>query len=109
MNTDTAASQRNWVWSVPYVAIGIFALAMLALVWGLQKRENDLQYDALGRDVQWAEQTMRLHMGGTEEFLGKLARDLAAGTLDADTFQVSATQHIANNPELVNIVWVGAD
>jgi hypothetical protein len=56
--------------------------------------------------VQWAEQTMRLHMQGTEEFLGQLARELAAGTLDADGFQVRANQHIANNPELVNVVWV---
>jgi PAS domain S-box-containing protein len=106
MNTDTAASQRNWVWSVPYVAIGIFALAMLALVWGLQKRENDLQYDALGRDVQWAEQTMRLHMQGTQDYLAQMARELAEGKLDRGAFQVRATQYLANTPELANIVWV---
>ncbi len=99
----------GWHWTLPYLAVGLFALAMLVLVWFLQVREGEVERNALARDVQWAEQTMRLHMGGTEEFLGKLARDLAAGTLDADTFQVSATQHIANNPELVNIVWVGAD
>ena len=29
-----------------------------------------------------------------------------AGRLDADAFQVRANQHIANNPELVNVVWV---
>ena len=62
MSSDATANQRNWVLSVPYIAIGIFALAMLALVWGLQKRETDLQNDALGRDVQWAEQTMCLYM-----------------------------------------------
>jgi PAS domain-containing protein len=48
-------------------------------------------------------------MQGTEDFLGQLARELAAGTLDADGFQVRANQHIANNPELVNMVWVAAD
>jgi|CXWK01.1.fsa_nt_gi PAS domain S-box-containing protein len=106
MKTDTAASQRNWVWSVPYVAIGVFALAMLALVWGLQKRETDLQYDALGRDVQWAEQTMRLHMQGTQDYLAQMARELAEGKLDRGAFLVRATQYLANTPELANIVWV---
>ena len=106
MNTESTASQRNWVWSVPYVAIGIFALAMLALVWGLQKRETDLQYDALGRDVQWAEQTMRLHMQGAQDYLAQMARELAEGKLDRSAFQVRATQYLANTPELANIVWV---
>ncbi|MBI4988454.1 MAG: PAS domain S-box protein [Rhodocyclales bacterium] len=103
---QTTANQRNWVLSVPYVAIGVFALAMLALVWGLQKRETDLQNDALGRDVQWAEQTMRLHMQGTQDYLAQMAREMAEGKLDRGAFQVRATQYLANTPELANVVWV---
>jgi len=106
MNSETATSPRNWVWSVPYLAIGLFALAMLSLVWGLQKRETALLNDALGRDVQWAEQTMRLHMQGTQDYLVQMARDLAVGKLERADFQVRATQYLANTPELANIVWV---
>ncbi|MBA3903472.1 MAG: PAS domain-containing sensor histidine kinase [Rhodocyclaceae bacterium] len=102
------ASQRNWFWNAPYFAVGLFAVAMLALVWGLQKRESDLQNDALGRDVRWAEQTMRLHMQGAQDHLVQLSRELAEGTLDRGGFQVRATQYIANNPELASIVWVDA-
>ncbi|WP_374263591.1 PAS domain S-box protein [Zoogloea sp.] len=101
--------QTNWYWSAPYFAVLIFALAMLVLVWVLQRQESETQRNALARDVQWAEQTMRLHMQGTEDFLGQLARELAGGTLDGDGFQVRANQHIANNPELVNVVWIAAD
>ncbi len=106
MNTEAHPGPRNWVLSVPYVAIGIFALAMLALVWGLQKRETDLQHDVLGRDVQWAEQTMRLHMQGTQDYLSQMAREMAEGKLDRGAFQVRATQYLANTPELASIVWV---
>ncbi len=106
MSRETTANQRNWVLSVPYLAIGVFALAMLALVWGLQKRETDLQNDALGRDVQWAEQTMRLHMQGTQDTLSQMAREMAEGKLDRGAFQVRATQYLANTPELTNLVWV---
>ena len=77
----------NWYWAIPHMAVVIFAVAMLALVWVLQVRENEVERNALARDVQWAEQTMRLHMTATEEFLIKAARELAAGTLDADTFR----------------------
>ena len=102
----SALPRADWYWTAPYIAVLVFALAMLVIVWTLQHQERETQRNALARDVQWAEQTMRLHMQGTEEFLSQLARELAAGSLDADAFQVRANQHIANNPELVNVVWV---
>ncbi len=106
MSSDTTVSRRNWFWTAPYLAVGVFAVAMLALVWGLQKRETDLLNDTLGRDVQWAEQTMRLHMQGTQDYLAQMAREMAEGKLDRGAFQVRATQYLANTPELANIVWV---
>lgn len=108
-NKTAMQTPLRWYWTAPYVAVVVFALSMLALVWLLQTRELENQRNAVARDVQWAEQTMRLHMQGTEEFLGQLARDLANETLDPDAFQVRANQHIANSGELVNITWVGAD
>ncbi|WP_298623846.1 hypothetical protein, partial [uncultured Zoogloea sp.] len=56
----------NWYWSAPNFAVLIFALAMLVLVWVLQRQESETARGAMARDVQWAEQTMRLHMQGTE-------------------------------------------
>ena len=102
-------SPSQWYWTAPYVAVVLFAVAMFALAWLMFEREAAAQRSAVTRDVQWAEQTMRMHMQGSEEFIAQLARDLAAGVLDADSFQLRANQHIANNAELVNVVWVGAD
>ena len=102
-------SPARWYWAAPYVAVVFFALSMLALVWLLQQREIDAERDAIVRDLQWAEQTMRRQMLSTEEFLGQLGRDLAAGVMDHDDFQLRANQYIANNGELANIAWVGAD
>lgn len=102
------SSRRSvrWVWGAPYLAVVVFAMVMLGLVWMLQTQEIQNQRNAVARDVQWAEQTIRLHTRGTEEFLVQMARDIASGALDRDGFQVRANQYIANNPELVNIVWV---
>ncbi len=93
--TRRAPSSREWLWYLPYMAVGLFALAMLALVWGLQKREIDLERNALARDVQWAEQTMRLHLQANQEFLVQLARDFAQGALTATQFQARIRQHVA--------------
>lgn len=102
-------SPARWYWAAPYVAVVFFALSMLALVWLLQQREIEAERGAIVRDLQWAEQTMRRQMLSTEEFLGQLGRDLAAEVIDHDDFQLRANQYIANNGELANIAWVGAD
>ena len=107
--TRRAPSSREWLWYLPYMAVGLFALAMLALVWGLQKREIDLERNALARDVQWAEQTMRLHLQANQEFLVQLARDFAQGALTATQFQARIRQHVAGNPELSSVAWVDYD
>lgn len=99
----------RWYWTAPYVAVGVFAVTMLVMVWLLQSREMENQRNAVARDVQWAEQTIRMHMQGTEEFLTQLARDLSADAIDSEGFQLRANQHIANNPELINVVWVGPE
>ncbi|GAA5179066.1 hypothetical protein GCM10025771_20050 [Niveibacterium umoris] len=94
--------------TAPYVAVVVFALAMLAVVWMLQTQEALVERNALGRDVQWAERTMRTHFVTNEDFLNELARDVAAGTIDGETFQMRTNQYLANNPELLNVVWIDA-
>ncbi len=103
------ASPSRWYWAVPYVAVTLLALSMLAVVWLLQARETAVERDALARDLQWTEQSMRRAMLSTEEFLVQLARDLSAGTLDHDRFQLGANEHLAVNPALTNIAWVDRD
>jgi PAS domain S-box-containing protein len=106
--TETPHTGRDARWSVPFVAAALFACAMLLLVWGLQEREAALEGNALARDARWAEQTMRLHLAGNREFLAQLVHDHADGTLDAPEFQLRASQHMANNPELVGIAFIDA-
>lgn len=103
------APQANWYWSAPYFAVLLFALAMLVLVWILQRQETETQRNALARDVQWAEQTMRLHLQANQEFLVQLARDFAQGALTEPQFSAKTRQHVAGNPELTSVAWVDYD
>jgi PAS domain-containing protein len=100
------ATLSRWYWAMPYLAVTVLALSMLAVVWLLQARETAVERDALARDLQWTEQSIRRAMLTTEEFLVQLARDLSAGTLDHDDFQLRANEHLAINPALANLAWV---
>ena len=100
------ATLSRWYWAVPYLAVTVLALSMLAVVWLLQARETEVERDALARDLQWTEQSIRRAMLTTEEVLVQLARDLSAGTLDHDGFQLRANEHLAINPALSNLAWV---
>jgi PAS domain S-box-containing protein len=110
-NVEPTATQtsQGWQWMMPNFAIGAFILAMIALVWTLQKHEFDQQMATLARDVQWAEQTLRLHMQSDQEFLQELARDAPIGEIGGDKFQARANQYLRINPHLSNIAWVDAD
>jgi PAS domain S-box-containing protein len=107
---DTASvqpSQRRQ-WMMPNLAVGIFILAMIALLWMLQKREFDQQMATLARDVQWVEQTLRLHMQSDREFLQELAGRASEGQFDAAEFRARADQYLTINPHLSSIAWVDA-
>lgn len=105
----TTQSSRGWQWMMPNVAVGAFILAMIALVWLLQKRDFDQQTAALARDVKWAEQTLRVNMQGDEDFLRGLAHDAADGHIDSARFRARAAQYLATNPHLSGIAWVDAN
>ena len=111
-NVDIPVLKTNtgpgWQWMMPNVAVGAFILAMIALVWTLQKHEFDQQMATLARDVQWAEQTLRLHMQSDQEFLQELAREAPIGQIDYAKFQTRATQYLAINPHLSAVAWVDA-
>ena len=109
-SADSTATQtsQGWQWMMPNIAVGAFIVAMIALVWTLQKHEFDQQMATLARDVQWAEQTLRLHMQSDQEFLQELAREEPVGQIGGTNFQARATQYLAINPHLSNIAWVDA-
>lgn len=100
---------NGWVWVMPNLVLGLFVLALFALLLLLKWQERATQRHALAQDIQWAEQTMRAHLSANQEFLQQLARGLADGTLERRAFQAQAGHYLVSNPELSQIVWVDAD
>ncbi|MDE2585392.1 MAG: PAS domain S-box protein, partial [Betaproteobacteria bacterium] len=96
-------------WLVPYLAVALFALTMLVLVGVIERRDEVERRGMVERDMQWADQTLHLHLQANQDFLVQLGRNLASGALDYEDFQIRAAQYLANNPELSVVLWVGRD
>lgn len=108
-NSTAKQPGPGWQWMMPNIAVGVFIMAMIALGWMLQKREFDQQMETLTRDVQWAEQTLRLNLQSDQEFLQELAREAGEGQIGAAKFQARVDQYLKTNPHLSNVAWVDAE
>ncbi len=104
-----ARSPGNWVWVLPNLVLGLFVVALFALLVVLNRHETETRRNALARDIQWAEQTIRSHLAANQEFLQLLAKEIAEGTRSRESFRAGAAEHVAANPELTQIAWIDAD
>ena len=101
--------KQTRLWLAPYVAIGIFALAMLIVTALLQWRELDTARSALEGDMHWAERTIENRLHGHLDFLAELGREQEFKQLTYESFQVRATRYVRDAPEIQAIVWVDTD
>jgi hypothetical protein len=93
--------QQTWLWNAPYLAVGVFALAMLIITALLQWREHDTARSALEGDMHWAERTIENRLFSHQDFLGELGREQEFMQLTYEAFQVKATRYVRDNPELL--------
>ena len=101
--------RQTWLWLAPYVAIGVFALAMLIVTGLLQWREQDTARAALEGDMHWAERAIENRLHAHLDFLGELAREQEFKQLTYESYQVRAARYVRENPEIQAIIWVDTD
>lgn len=101
--------RQPWLWYATYIAIGVFALAMLVITALLQWREQDTARSALEGDMHWAERTIESRLHSHADFLSQLGRDQEFMQLDYEAFQVRASRYAFDNPDIAAIVWVNTD
>ncbi len=105
----SARSRGGWVWVLPHLVLGLFVLALFALLAVLRQYELDTRRGAIAKDIQWAEQTIRSNLADNQAFLQRLAADLANASLDEAVFHAQTAAFLADNAELTHVAWVDAD
>ncbi|RID91479.1 PAS domain S-box protein [Gemmobacter lutimaris] len=93
---------------VPLVAIVALVAMVGALVWAVSRSEAEQARVKLATDALWVEQTLRFQLSVDEDMLVRLALD-ATGGVPPQALDARGRLHIANNPELLSIVWYDAN
>ena len=90
----------------PLAAVLLFMAAIVAAFWYLRLEEGEREQEALRRDVEYAQQRVRLRLLERQEQLMRIARDLSNQDLERGQFSQRAEALISQYPELQAITWI---
>ena len=90
----------------PLAAVLMFLAAIVASFWYLRNEEIEREKEALKRDVEYAQQRVRLRLLERQEQVMRLARDVSNQEVDRSEFGTRAEALISQYPELQALSWI---
>ncbi len=98
--------QDRYASIAPLITILLFLAAIVASFSYLRLEEIDREQETIKRDVEYAQQRLRLRLLERQEQLMRVARDVSSKEIDEEDFTTQAETLINNYPELHAITWV---
>lgn len=92
----------------PIAAVLLFFAAIVVSFWYLRLEEIEREREAVTRDLEYAQQRLRLRLLERQEQLMRLARDVATKETDPEQFMTRAESLVAQYPELEALTWFDA-
>ena len=96
----------GWVHVAPLLAVLLFVVIILAVFSYLRIEEARREQEALKRDVEYAQQRLRLRLLERQEQVMRLARDISNREVLPPQFNSRAESLVAQYPELLSIGWI---
>ena len=90
----------------PLLSVVLFLAAVIAAFGYLRFEEIDREHEAVRRDLEYAQQRMRLRLLERQEQLMRLGRDVSNREVNPDDFVIQAESMINQHPELLAITWL---
>lgn len=90
----------------PLVSVFLFFVAIAASFWYLHSQEIEREREALQRDVEYAQQRLRLRLSERQEQVMRIARDLSAQGLNDSDFAIQADLMTTQYPEMQALTWI---
>jgi PAS domain S-box-containing protein len=103
---QTPTRQDRFAVLAPLASVLLFFAAIATAFWYLRVEEIDREQEAVKRDVEYAQQQVRLRLLERQEQLMLLARDVANRQVNAEEFGARAESLVAQYPELQSITWI---
>src|SRR5512138_522607 len=103
---QTPTRQDRFAMLAPLVAVTLFMAAIISAFSYLRLEEMDRELEAVKRDVEYAQQRVRLRLLEPQEQLMRIARDVANNEVDTADFAARAEAMVAQYPELQMVTWI---
>jgi PAS domain S-box-containing protein len=103
---QSASRQDRLAVLAPLAAVLLFLAAIASAFTYLRTEEQERELEAVKRDVEYAQQRVRLRMLERQEQLMRLARDVANREIDSLEFMGRAEAMVLQHPELQTLSWI---
>ncbi|SCK58614.1 PAS domain S-box-containing protein [Variovorax sp. HW608] len=90
----------------PLAAVLLFLAAIISAFWYLRAEEMERVQESVRRDVEYAQQRVRLRLLERQEQLMRLARDASNREIDTAEFTSRAESLVSQFPELQAVTWL---
>ncbi|MDO9417354.1 hypothetical protein, partial [Pararhizobium sp.] len=90
----------------PLAAVLLFLAAIVSAFWYLRAEEVEREQESVKRDVEYAQQRVRLRLLERQEQLMRIARDASNREIDATEFASRAESLVSQFPELQSVSWI---
>ena len=90
----------------PLAAVLLFFAAIVSALGYLRVEEIEREQQAVRRDVEYAQQRLRLRLLERQEQLMRIARELSNRELEAAEFRARAATLLNQFPEIYGIAWI---
>ena len=103
---QTPVHQDRFAMLAPLAAVALFMAAIAAAFVYLRLEEIDREQEAVKRDVEYAQQRVRLRLLERQEQLMRIARDISNLEVDNEEFTGRAESMVAQYPEVQALSWI---
>jgi PAS domain S-box-containing protein len=103
---QSATRQDRFAMLAPVAAVLLFLAAIVSAFWYLRLEEMDREHEAVQRDVEYAQQRVRLRLLERQEQLMRLARDISNDEVNRPEFVTRAEGMVIQYPELQALTWI---
>jgi PAS domain S-box-containing protein len=98
--------QDRFAMLAPVAAVLLFLAAIVSAFGYLRLEEMDREQEAVKRDVEYAQQRVRLRLLERQEQLMRIARDISNKEVDPEEFMGRAESMVSQYPELQAVTWI---
>lgn len=103
---QTPGRQDRFANLAPVAAVVLFMAAIASAFWYLRGEELEREQEAVRRDVEYAQQRLRLRLLERQEQIMRMARDISNQEMRKDQFSVRADALVQQYPEYQALSWV---